>query len=563
MAQRGQTMKLLSKIGLGILFIYIISVSHAFGQGQINVQNGNINHFYQDFLIPGHGYALTLERSFNSLSRYNGKFGRKWGSNFDIDFNITPEGTVEITEFGGGFKTTFSREGYSQQDVERFIEKVYLALPPASRTEKIRQSLKKDIKLRHKLASDYKVSLVVSEGAKLFANDRGPETLEKIKKERADAPQWVRTFSDGKKEFFNTQGWLVRREDTNRNFLKLDYDSNGNLTKVTDTAGRQINFTYYPNKKIAAVTTPTGKQCLFKYDKEGRLISAKNARGYEFKHEYDSNHQMTKVSYPNGLAESMKYNAEGKVTYHEGPEDIRTRYSYDTQGDPNRFFFVTVTKEIGKKPNHITTVDKYEYEFGLRENGTLYTHKLASVLEGVRTETIYTPCCGKPVSINQNGKVTRFDYMPNGALKKKMSPDGTTVSLTYDEKFSKVAKVETSGPKLKRTEITEYKYDQKGNLAFATNKSKKIAIQLVYDTKGRIQKLVDQGGKTIQFNYNELGKPTKISLEGIGSIVVSYNAAGEITDVQSTGGRKIAGEVTNAFQTLLDIIRPAGVSLNI
>ncbi len=272
---------------------------------------------------------------------------------------------------------------------------------------------------------------------------------------------------------------------------------------------------------------------------------------------------MAKVSYPNGLSESMKYDGEGKITYHDGPEDIRTRYSYDTKGDPNRFFFATVTKEIGKKPNHITTVDKYEYEFGLRENGTLYTHKLTSILEGVRTETTYTPCCGKPVSINQNGKITRFDYMPNGALKKKISPDGTAVSLAYDEKFNKVAKVETSYPKLKRTEITEYKYDQKGNLAFATNKSKKIAIQLVYDTKGRIQKLVDQGGKTIQFNYNELGKPTKISLEGIGSIVVSYNAAGEITDVRSTGGRKIAGEVTNAFQTLLDIIRPAGVSLNI
>lgn len=564
MTQKGETMKLVSKIGLSLIFIYAIAIGYAFGQGQINVQNGNINHFYQDFLIPGHGYALTLERSFNSLSKYNGRFGRKWGSNLDIDFKVTPEGTVEITEFGGGFKTTFSRQGYNQQEVEGFIEKVYAALPPASKTEKIRQSLKKDVPLRHKLAADYKVVVTIPEKTKLFANDRGPETLEKL------ANQWVRTFSDGKKEFFNAQGWLVRREDIHKNFLRLDYDANGQLVKVTDTTGRQTNFTYHPNRKVATVTTPTGKQCVYKYDRDGRLISAKNARGYEFKHDYDNAHQMTKVSYPNGLSEAMKYDREGRIIYHEGPEDIRTRYSYDTKGEPNRYFFVTVTKEIGKKPNHITTVDKYEYEFSLRENGTLYTYKLATVLDGMKTETTYTPCCGKPITIKQEGKMTRFDYLPNGALKKKISPDGTTVTLTYEGKFNKIDKVETFDPKLKRVDTTEYKYDQKGNLAFATNKGKKIALQLVYDTKGRIQKLIDQKGKTIQFNYNELGKPTKISLEGLGSIVVSYNASGEITNVQSTGERKVAGgereiakEVTNTFQNLLDIIRPAGVSLNI
>jgi hypothetical protein len=47
-----------------------------------------------------------------------------------------------------------------------------------------------------------------------------------------------------------------------------------------------------------------------------------------------------------------------------------------------------------------------------------------------------------------------------------------------------------------------------------------------------------------------------------GSITVSYTNAGEIKSVDSSGGRKVASEVTAAFQNLLEIIRPAGVNLS-
>jgi hypothetical protein len=43
---------------------------------------------------------------------------------------------------------------------------------------------------------------------------------------------------------------------------------------------------------------------------------------------------------------------------------------------------------------------------------------------------------------------------------------------------------------------------------------------------------------------------------------VEYTVTGEIKRVDSTAGRKIALQVTSAFQNLLDIIRPAGVSLS-
>ncbi|MBI3019632.1 MAG: hypothetical protein HYY61_07075, partial [Deltaproteobacteria bacterium] len=159
----------------GLVITYVISIGYAHAQGVINVQNGNINLYFKDFSVPGHGYNLELERSFNSKSNFSGMFGHKWGSNFDTLFKVTPEGTVEITEYGGGFKTTFSPEKYSQKNVTEFINALYDKVPPASKSEKLKSSLKSDVEFRHKLAMEYKVIKPIDLGTKLIANDRGPE----------------------------------------------------------------------------------------------------------------------------------------------------------------------------------------------------------------------------------------------------------------------------------------------------------------------------------------------------------------------------------------------------
>ena len=74
---------------------------------------------------------------------------------------------------------------------------------------------------------------------------------------------------------------------------------------------------------------------------------------------------------------------------------------------------------------------------------------------------------------------------------------------------------------------------------------------------------MDQNKRRIGFKYNENSKPVEITDPALGTITVSYTNSGEIKKVDSTSyGRTIALQVTSAFQNLLDIIRPAGVSLS-
>ena len=78
--------------------------------------------------------------------------------------------------------------------------------------------------------------------------------------------------------------------------------------------------------------------------------------------------------------------------------------------------------------------------------------------------------------------------------------------------------------------------------------------------------MIDKGKKnkkrTLSFKYNSLGKPVEIAMEKVGKIHVAYDNYGEIKKVESKAGHKMALQVTQAFQSLLSIVKPAGVNLN-
>ena len=97
--------------------------------------------------------------------------------------------------------------------------------------------------------------------------------------------------------------------------------------------------------------------------------------------------------------------------------------------------------------------------------------------------------------------------------------------------------------------------------------SKGKAVLLIYNSKGKIKKMVDRNQKTktkrvLAFTYNSIGKPVEIAMEKVGKIQVAYDNHGEIKKVESKAGHKMALQVTQAFQNLLVIVKPAGVNLN-
>jgi YD repeat-containing protein len=235
-----------------------------------------------------------------------------------------------------------------------------------------------------------------------------------------------------------------------------------------------------------------------------------------------------------------------------------TSYAYKQNGESQLAVDVNVKNKEGK----LLTQSRYEYTFKNRADGEEWTQRLVSTVDGYKTDTIYHEKFGLPVVIRSGEDETRFQYDPKGRVVEKVTPYEVT-KLKYNDQVGKVSRVE----KLERSKgakanWSEFQYDSQGNLTIARNSEGK-GVKLVYERSGKIAAMIDQSKRQLTFKYDANAKPIEIRDSKLGAITVQYNNAGEVLKVDSAGGRKVAQEVSMAFQNLLDIIRPAGVSLSI
>ena len=233
-----------------------------------------------------------------------------------------------------------------------------------------------------------------------------------------------------------------------------------------------------------------------------------------------------------------------------------TKYQYGSNPkNPDNHYWTVVTKPgFDGKP----VANRYEYEIKSKPDGAQYTYRVLTEINGIKTETIYNDN-SLPSKIARGTHITNFEYNQNGLLVKKTSSKGDFVNIEYDDAINKIKKV------VNNEGTTQFEYDAKGNLVKASNNVGKV-VYLIYDSKGKISKMVDQESATqkrvLAFKYNALGKPVEIEMEQIGKINVAYDNYGEIKKVESSAGHKMALQVTQAFQNLLSIVKPAGVNLN-
>ena len=78
--------------------------------------------------------------------------------------------------------------------------------------------------------------------------------------------------------------------------------------------------------------------------------------------------------------------------------------------------------------------------------------------------------------------------------------------------------------------------------------------------------MTDKNASRLMFEYNEKGKPIKINLNtedgDTSSINVKYDENGKAEKIESEEGYFTGLKVTQVFQTLLSLVKPAGVDFS-
>lgn len=519
----------------------------------VNLKNGNFYISYTDIVVPGGGKKLEITRTYNSKATSVGWFGFGWGSEYETTLEKSSDGSVIIREYGAGSETRFSPKtsidpvAAANRIVTELRKRTTISDTAAADLVK---KLAGNAELRHTYAQNYGLEANLADGTVLYSSDFGPQTLTVTKN------GYVRTHNDGRSDLFDKDGNLVKITDKSGYSVSFTF-KDGKLQSLKDSQAKQIFFDWYSNGLVKSIWSAGDKKSTFVYSGED-LVESKDVGGNTYKYTYDKSHNLTSIEYSDKTKFKIEYEPKmffvSKITDRNGEE---TLYEYgENKQNPDNHYWTYVTKTgFDGKP----VKNKYEYEIKHRPDGSSYTYRILTEINTIKTETIYNES-SLPIKIARGNHITNFEYDKSGLLVKKNSSRGDFVNITYDEKLKKIKEVVNNDGK------TVFAYDAKGNLVRATNNEGKV-VTLVYDLHGKITKMVDQDknkqSRTLAFTYNAQGKPVVIEMEKVGKINVAYDNYGEIKKVDSSAGHKMALQVTQAFQNLLSIVKPAGVNLNL
>lgn len=556
-----------------VLTVLTISTAHA--RADVSLRNGNFFVSFRDISYPG-GIEPKIERVYNSKSDYNGIMGYGWGMEYETHLAVDPDGSILVSEFGGGANNRFLTKNYSSKDLAIGLSLLIEAAKKASVVssqkdiEVYREKLTKDADFRAKQYAIYvNKGLVprktVPDGTQYVSTSFQYQYITKVK------GGYVRVLEGGAVQKFNEAGKLVQIIDRNKAFLNFVYDKNGHMIQMVDNQNRKMSLSYNAQNLLEKVVGESGKTAQFRYSKEGLLTYSKDDSGTEnsFKYTSDQYLNLTEIGYLNdkdakGQPRKMtilyyppEKNSSVKAVFN--PDGTSNEYEYTR--DPKNANYYGVRVLLKEASGARISDSKYEYFSKSRASGEEYTARMISTIDGDKTDTIYDEKLGFPVKIINNNRTTTMAYDAKGRMVKKTTPLETT-DLTYDPTVGKVSRVQR---KIKSGTViwSEFQYDRgTGNLTFARNNEKK-SVKLVYDLQGRIAALVDERNRQLRFKYNDLSKPVEISDAKLGTVKFTYKNSGEVDKIESNGGANVATEVMHALQGLIDITAPAGVTMSI
>lgn len=551
----------------GFVSLFLIAFSFlAFlsAEANVSIRNGNFYMGYKDIVYTG-GFEPKIERVYNSKTAFKGIFGWGWGTEYEVYLTVSADGSVVVHEYGGGAENRFTPVKFKRKDLEKAVDRIVDAArriglaSTQGQVNAYRAKLLKDAFFRNdeweKFVKQGKLQRRrLSKGAQLTSNRFSYQYITKLTK------GYRRTFDQGKTEEFNENGKLVKIQDKNNNYVKISYGKDGKISRIVDNFFRKILFTFNSKGLVSLIEGMNGKKARYSYDAANNLIQSRDVEENVYKYGYDKNHNLVGINYNDGSKLSVRYWGKEflqNVRSIVSRDGTTTEYSYS---DPKKKSKLIVGVRVKSKDGKVISKSSYGYFTRVKKTGEEWTYKMTQDLDGRKTETVYNECCGLPVMIKKNGQVTNFEYDRKGRVTKKDTPNEVS-ELKYHPSYGKVVEVRKFSKRTKRADWSRFRYDKRGNLITAKN-SKKQGVTLVYDRNGRVRSLVDQRKRRIDFKYNENSRPIEITDPKLGSIRVKYSSGGEIKKVESDAGRRIAIQVTSAFQNLLDIIRPAGVNLN-
>jgi RHS repeat-associated protein len=328
---------------------------------------------------------------------------------------------------------------------------------------------------------------------------------------------------------YDTVGNPTRTTYADASYEQAAYDSNGNLTSVTNRRGQTIQFTYNNLGQVSRKTYPGNQTVDYTYNAVGNLTSITDSLQGATTMQYDARNFMTRIAYPDGHWFTFEYNPAGQRTRRTGDDGYVLNYTYDVAGrlqkisDGASATIITYTYDsVGRmsredKGNGTSTT--YAYDAA----GQLTSLVNYAPSNSVQSRFDYTyDANGQRTSMTTLQGTTTYTYDTLGQLTGVQYPDSSQTAYTYDALGNRVSVTEngtitsyTANNLNQYTQAgdTTYTYDADGNLTGETGPSGTTTY--TYDIENRLTGVSTPTGDTWMYTYDALGNRVETTYNGV------------------------------------------------
>ncbi len=507
---------------------------------EVNLRNANLYVEHSDVRVQRAGVPLEIHRVYNSRSNVDGRFGYGWTTNLDIVAFPAPDGSLLVSD-ADGFILRYTLDGEPRERVmTRYVDALVDARKAQDRRagsersgsyyQELRQELLSDPGRREAMSQVLQTTRITPRAGTYVSYDRGTERLV-----LRDDGRMVRHRPDGTRYEFDPDGRLRLYADSARRGMRLDYDREGRLTRVTHTEGGSVSLTWVDGR-VTRLLDNEGREVTYRYDGDTNLVQVLGPSPRKLAYAYDDEHNLTASRLTDGSGFQVQYDKARDWVTALKVDDAVTRYEWQLI-DYARYA-VTMTDPDGRTTRH-------EYDDEEHRHVTIHP-------DGGRTETLLSPCCDKPLEVHHpDGGVTRYDYDRNARLVGIEHPDGRKVRFAYHPEWSKIIQALYSDGRRYL-----YKYDDAGNLVQAVDVSGR-QLDLTYGRHGKVVEIQDKAGNIYSFRYDPSGRPIEIAKGSEGALAIRYGAMGEIAGTEIVEGDSSRGSFYGELREVLVMLEPA------
>ena len=532
----------------------------------VDLKNANYTDTWVD--VPGRTLAdLSVKRTYNSRSRYDGIFGLGWCSDFETRLDITAEGNVLLVNCGGGLESLYVEKGFSPRDVEAMADRIVerarddwkvrnaaliflLGNVGESGWVEVRQRLISDSSLRSRYAREFGFSRQPREGAELIHDQGGVSSL------KVEGGGY-HLRDNGEEKRFDAKRQLIAYNDKEGRTVRLSR-KDGRLQSVLNERGDRLDFTFLANGKVGAISiNRVGKQeraSEYGYSDNGNLISVKNVWENAYTYEYDNYRNLAQINYPDKTYKRFAYDMKRDwIIGFRNRDGCFEEYAYESTGLDHEL------SRVIKMCRGITIANTtFELFYTPRRNNSrtlqrVVTHSLMGV-----TDITFNIIHGKPVRIVRDDYEVAFEYYPNGLLRTRR--DATTLREFFYARDTTVPEriVEQELPAGKSNPLTTlFSFDGSGRVIGA-KRTDGLRVEYVRGKEGRITEVHFGDGRKINITgYDASGQPSEVEAPGQGTIKIKYTGTG-IEALTCEKGDEVANRVYGWLENAMYLADPLG-----